>query len=125
MSILNIIWKTGPPYRLWAKGNVQLTAQVIRPLRNHVYYARIGTTGTKATQAIALKIAHGVQEFMGMEREVEFYEHELKNLQGTVVPRMHGFFRGTTIDLIVAGCMLLEFCEGPMPVNLIVRKYVV
>ncbi|KAJ7248216.1 hypothetical protein B0H12DRAFT_1020110 [Mycena haematopus] len=64
------------------------------------------------SNVVALKLAHGKEEVEEMEREAGFYENQLKDLQGTVVPKCYGFYttkvRGTPL-----GCLLLEYCSGP------------
>lgn len=61
-------------------------------------------------------MARGDQEMHSLSREAEFYENELKHLQGTVVPRSLGFFRGKECGIDV-GCLLLEYCSGFMAIT--------
>jgi hypothetical protein len=112
MSTLTLIWDPRKTYKLWASGNVHITAQVIRRIQNRVFLAHLGSAGAELTQVVAIKIARGLQELAAIETEHEFYERDLKGLQGTVVPQLHGFFRGN-IDGIDIACMLLEYCSGP------------
>jgi len=114
------------PARLWYYGNVinvHMTARIIRRLKNRVYLAHFGPRGKGPTQIVAIKIARGLQELNPIEREFNLYENDLKNLQGSVVPGLLGFFRGS-IDGIDIACLLLEFCSGPENRDHIELKYV-
>ncbi|KAJ7856708.1 hypothetical protein B0H14DRAFT_2156887, partial [Mycena olivaceomarginata] len=74
------------------------------------------------SDVIALKLVRGKEALEEMEREASFYQNQLKDLQGTVVPKCYGFYTakvgGTPI-----GCLLLEYCSGP-PVDIVRRQEV-
>lgn len=114
MSTLQLIWDSQTTYQLWSwnNGNIHYTAQLVRRIKNSVYMVRIGARGVEPTDVVAVKVARGKEEVEEMEREVGFYESQLKSLQGTVVPKCYGFYtakvQGTPI-----GCLLLEYCSGP------------
>lgn len=93
-------------------GKVHLTARIVRRLKSHVYTAHIGPRGREPTELVVLKMARGKEEFADLEREVEFYDNELRYLQGSVVPRFQGYFK-TKVDGIDLACLLLEYCSGP------------
>ncbi|KAJ6551656.1 hypothetical protein B0H19DRAFT_1031018 [Mycena capillaripes] len=114
MSTLQLIWDAKTTYQLWSwnNGNIHYTAQLVRRVKKDVYTVRIGARGVEPTDVVALKVARGKEEVEEMEWEAGFYEHQLKDLQGTVVPKCYGFYtakvHGTSL-----GCLLLEYCSGP------------
>ena len=61
---------------------------------------------------VALKWVVGAERMAGVKREASLYDNELRPLQGTVVPRFYGFFKGIIGDVEV-GCIVLEWCSGP------------
>lgn len=78
----------------------------------------------EATETIIIKSALGPDEMLLLTREAEFYSNELRSLQGTVVPKCFGFFRGK-VDGVDFGCLLLEYCSGRAPVwNMLEFKFV-
>jgi hypothetical protein len=89
--------------------------EVLRPLSPHVYLARLGICGGVFTHTIAVKIAHNEKELENMATEAKFYD-ELEPLQGSVVPRVFGFFKGD-IDGVKFGCLLMEYCSGPPKID--------
>ncbi|THU90639.1 hypothetical protein K435DRAFT_607960, partial [Dendrothele bispora CBS 962.96] len=60
---------------------------------------------------IALKTATGSAAVAALERESLFYIEHLGSLQGEVVPKHYGFFKGTK-DGVEFACMSLEYCTG-------------
>ncbi|TBU34483.1 hypothetical protein BD311DRAFT_650270 [Dichomitus squalens] len=70
-----------------------------------------GGTRIHPLRQVALKWVVGASNLGGMKREARLYEKELAPLQGTVVPRFFGFFRGFIGDVEV-GCIVLEWCGG-------------
>ncbi|KAJ7916214.1 hypothetical protein B0H13DRAFT_1998609 [Mycena leptocephala] len=94
MSTLQLIWDSQTTYQLWSwnNGNIHYTAQLVRRIKNSVYMVRIGARGVEPTDVVAVKVARGKEEVEEMEREVGFYESQLKSLQGTVVPKCYGFY---------------------------------
>ncbi|KAJ6475734.1 hypothetical protein C8R47DRAFT_1178970 [Mycena vitilis] len=115
MSTLQLILDTTTAYKLWSwdNGNMHYTAQVVRRLKNRVYMARIGAPGREPTDVIVAKIARGQEEVEEMEREAGFYHHQLKDLNGVVVPKCYGFYTAKTQGTPSFGCLLLEYCSGP------------
>ncbi|KAL0567848.1 hypothetical protein V5O48_014143 [Marasmius crinis-equi] len=67
---------------------------------------------------VILKIAIGAEKMALLEREAAVYEHHLRPLQGNVVPRFHGLYRGRAEARGTRGprdgmaCMILEYCSG-------------
>jgi hypothetical protein len=105
-------------------GNTHQTARIIKCLNNRVYTAHIGPRGMAAAEIIVVKVAFSPDEVMLLNREAEFYSNELRDLQGTVVPKFFGFFRGK-VDGADFGCLLLEYCSGRAPVwDMLEFKYV-
>lgn len=117
MATLQLLWDHRRTYDLWSwnMGNTHQTARIIKCIRNRVYTAHIGPRGMEATEAIIVKAAFGLDEMILLNREAEFYSNELRHLQGTVVPKCFGFFRGK-VDGVDLGCLLLEYCSGRAPV---------
>jgi hypothetical protein len=78
----------------------------------------------EATETIIVKAALGPDEMILLNREAEFYSNELRHLQGTVVPKCFGLFRGK-VDGVDFGCLLLEYCSGRAPVwNMLEFRFV-
>ena len=77
----------------------------------------------EATETIIIKSALGPDEMILLKREAEFYSNELRLLQGTVVPKCFGFFRGK-VDGVDFGCLLLEYCSGRAVWNMLEFKFV-
>ncbi|KAF8218273.1 hypothetical protein K438DRAFT_1747467 [Mycena galopus ATCC 62051] len=127
MSTLQIIWNTKTADAAetawsWDNRNTHYTAQIVRRIRKEVYMVRIGARGKEPIDIVALKIARGYEEVEEMEREAGFYENQLKDLQGTVVPKCYGFYTAKIRGTQALGCLLLEYCSGA-PVELLrVRK---
>ncbi|KAJ7026115.1 hypothetical protein C8F04DRAFT_966886 [Mycena alexandri] len=116
MSTLQLIWDSQTTYQMWswnqAYGKTHHTAQLVRRVKKDVYTVRIGLRGMDPTDVVAIKVAHGKEALEEMEREAGFYEHQLKSLQGTVVPKLYGFYT-TRVNGTPLGCLLLEYCSGP------------
>lgn len=75
------------------------------------------TTGSEDQQQsetldVALKIASSWYQGPWLRNEAEKYE-QMKDLQGTVIPRMHGLFHGATMDGFVT-CLVMDYI-GPAP----------
>lgn len=68
--------------------------------------------GEERVIEVALKIVVSCYFETRMRDEAEKYD-QLRELQGSVVPRMHGLFRGATTDGFVT-CLVLDFV-GPPP----------
>jgi predicted Ser/Thr protein kinase len=90
---------------------------VISRIKNHVYQAHLSTRGNSSTTTIAIKVARGLEEREYLEKEVGFYENQLLPLQGTIVPRIYGYFRGKMRGED-CGCLLMEYCTGSAPMNI-------
>jgi hypothetical protein len=117
MATLQLIWAHRRTYNLWSwsLGKIHQTARIIKCIKNNVYTAHIGPRDMEATETIIVKAALGPDEMILLNREAEFYSNELKHLQGTVVPKCFGLFRGK-INGLDFGCLLLEYCSGRTPV---------
>ncbi|KAJ7198827.1 hypothetical protein GGX14DRAFT_373805 [Mycena pura] len=113
MSTLELIWDQRTVYHLWSwnNGNIHYTAQLVRRIEKGVYMIRIGERGMEPTNVVAAKIARGKEEVEDMEREAGLYEHQLKDLQGTIVPTCYGFYTAK-VNGQSLGCLLLEYCSG-------------
>ncbi|KAG7085442.1 hypothetical protein E1B28_003003 [Marasmius oreades] len=72
---------------------------------------------------VVLKIATGSEHISLLQREASFYEDELHHLQGCVVPKYYGLYRGKLgsssprshrLDCrdAASACMILEYCSG-------------
>ncbi|KAF9267006.1 hypothetical protein L218DRAFT_920703 [Marasmius fiardii PR-910] len=76
---------------------------------------------------VVLKIATGSEQITLLQREASFYENELFHLQGSVVPRYYGLYRGKLLNFSpppqstiarsyreppTSACMILEYCSG-------------
>ncbi|KAF8899138.1 hypothetical protein BD779DRAFT_62931 [Infundibulicybe gibba] len=114
MATLEIIYDAYNVYDLWSwsMGNIHRTCWIHKAIRRRVFIARLGPRGEKPTQVIIVKNARGAEELEELTHESERYEKELKHLQGTIVPRCFGFYRGKALG-VDHGCLLLEYCTGP------------
>lgn len=114
MSTLQLLLDKSRCYDLWSweSENVHQTASVIRQLHKSVYLARIGPVAEESTETVVIKIACGEKERQNLEREFEFYMHDLYDLQGQVVPRCEGIYRGR-VNGLPFGCLVLQYCFGP------------
>ncbi|KAL7278572.1 hypothetical protein ACG7TL_007571 [Trametes sanguinea] len=64
---------------------------------------------TTLERNVICKVAYGQRRIDALLREADFYNTKLLGLQGTVVPRMHGCYRGNTEDGRTA-VLILEYC---------------
>jgi len=114
MSTLQLVWDRSRCYDLWSWESEKKhhTASVIQQLHKNVYLARIGPVAGEPTETVVIKIACGVKEQENLEREFDFYMHDLYDLQGQVVPRCEGIYRGR-VDGLPFGCLVLQYCSGP------------
>lgn len=110
MATLQLIWE-GRSYDMWSwtMGKVNQSARTMRRIRNNVYLSHIGPRGSQPTEVVITKMARGSEEVYALNREVEFYTKYLRPLQGKIVPRFLGFFKGRD-DGVELGCMILEYC---------------
>jgi hypothetical protein len=116
MTTLIFVWNPYQIHHMWSPKRyaADMRIDIISRIKNHVYQAHLGTRGNPSTTIIAIKLARGSAELEDLETEVGFYENQLLPLQGTVVPRIHGYFRGN-MGGEDFGCMLMEYCTGPTP----------
>ena len=64
------------------------------------------------TETVVIKLAYGEEEQENLKREFEFYMYDLYDLQGQVVPRCEGIYRGR-VNGLPLGCLVLQYCSGP------------
>jgi hypothetical protein len=114
MSTLQLVWDKTRCYDLWSweSEKIHQTASVIRHLHKNVYLARIGPVAEEPNETVVIKLARGEEEQENLEREFEFYMHDLHDLQGQVVPRCGGIYRGR-VNSMPLGCLVLQYCSGP------------
>ncbi|PIL31548.1 hypothetical protein GSI_06250 [Ganoderma sinense ZZ0214-1] len=65
----------------------------------------------QALREVALRWVVGEAQLDGIANEVRLYEQELVPLQGTVVPKFFGFFKGF-VGKNKVGCIVTEWCRG-------------
>ncbi|RPD55422.1 hypothetical protein L226DRAFT_562725 [Lentinus tigrinus ALCF2SS1-7] len=63
--------------------------------------------------AVVCKLAMGRTHFVSLDKEAQKYEKNLKDLQGTVIPHIYGFFTGKSFDGIT-GVLVMEDCGEPL-----------
>lgn len=114
MSTLQLVWDKTRCYDLWSweSEKIHQTASIIRHMQKNIYLAHIGPVAEEATDTVVIKLARGEKEQETLEREFEFYMHDLYHLQGQVVPRCGGIYRGR-VNGMPLGCLVLEYCSGP------------
>ncbi|KAJ7621045.1 hypothetical protein FB45DRAFT_928201 [Roridomyces roridus] len=123
MSTLELIWDAHTTYKLWSwtNGNVHYGARLIRRLdgRDNICTVRISAgalprsnTDTDADVAV-IKMAWTPDGTEALEREAQFYDAHMGQLQGRVVPRCLGHFRGKVAGKQMS-CLVLEYCP-PVP----------
>lgn len=114
MSTLQLVWDRSRRYDLWSWESQKLhqTASVIQHLHKTVYLARIGPVAEEPTETVVIKLAYGEEEQENLKREFEFYMYDLYDLQGQVVPRCEGIYRGR-VNGLPLGCLVLQYCSGP------------
>ncbi|PBL04278.1 hypothetical protein ARMGADRAFT_905691, partial [Armillaria gallica] len=87
---------------------LQFTARCGETLRRNIFRASMHPSGGQPTMVI-IKMSHTEEEFSRLQQEAKVYDKNLRNLQGTVVPKCYGLFatnnRGTK-----TGCLVLEYC---------------
>ncbi|KAF8176313.1 hypothetical protein BJ912DRAFT_1063980 [Pholiota molesta] len=59
---------------------------------------------------VVLKYSRNLQALASLEREYSFYAQQLASLQGSVIPKCFGLFKGTSCNLTL-GCLVLEHCQ--------------
>ncbi|GJE87009.1 hypothetical protein PsYK624_030920 [Phanerochaete sordida] len=81
--------------------------------RAEVWFGHLTRPGCDDINVVC-KLAEGKSGLSMLNMEAQLYATNLKNLQGTVVPRFYGFYVGTWKDLggedNLLGCILLEDC---------------
>ncbi|KAF8808003.1 hypothetical protein BYT27DRAFT_7098069 [Phlegmacium glaucopus] len=117
MSTLQLVLnKTHYDLWSWQSEGLHHTAFVIGRFRKRVYLAVIGPTGEKATDKVVIKLGWGEKEQESLQREFDFYMHDLYHLQGEVVPQCRGIYRGR-VNGLPSGCLVLQYCDGPPITN--------
>lgn len=107
-------------YNLWPLTNEHQPNQdatVIQRIGHHVYLANLVDHSHSIVQKVAIKIAYN-NELSNLQKEANFYGKELLGLQGTVVPRCLGFFRGQDEMGGFIGCLILEYCQGTIETDM-------
>ncbi|KII89954.1 hypothetical protein PLICRDRAFT_53082 [Plicaturopsis crispa FD-325 SS-3] len=117
MSTLRLIWPTFDTTCLLYSPTIgqDFTATISHTIRgdSRVHIATVNTSEAliySDQTDIIVKIATGKEGIKDLEREAGFYESDLRPLQGSVVPRCYGFFKGKVSGEYQA-CLLLEFCR--------------
>ncbi|KAJ7597381.1 hypothetical protein C8J56DRAFT_1041577 [Mycena floridula] len=90
---------------------VHQRARVTEQFQNHVHFGTIvfDDHPGSASSAVVLKIARG-RDIQRLTHEAEFYQNELRHLQGSVLPRFFGiYYKLGDVDV---ACMMLERCVG-------------
>ncbi|RDB28540.1 hypothetical protein Hypma_015944 [Hypsizygus marmoreus] len=117
MATLQLIWDhRSYDMWTWSMENTHQTAHIMKRIKNNVYLAHLGPLGAEPTHAVVVKVAQSPREMHALMTETEFYMNDLVHLQGTVVPRCYGFFKGK-VDGNEIACLLLEYCAGFAPRN--------
>ncbi|KAF9055917.1 hypothetical protein BJ165DRAFT_459281 [Panaeolus papilionaceus] len=116
MATLHLQWSRTEDYHLWAwdMGKVHHTAVVVQRVKSNMHIAQLGLAGDKEKVPVAIKLARGEAQQETLLQEYGFYTRDLKELQGTVVPKCYGFFRGR-VHGVKLGCLVLEYCFEPQP----------
>ncbi|KAF8921876.1 hypothetical protein CPB85DRAFT_4916 [Mucidula mucida] len=116
-STLELVYDRNQVIQLWSwtaspGGDSQhYTIRLQQRLRNNVYTAGMGLLGEQPTSTVIVKIARADQ-VSALDWEAELYENDLRGLQGSVVPKCYGYFKGRS-DGQALGCLVLEFCNQP------------
>ncbi|GJE91876.1 hypothetical protein PsYK624_080270 [Phanerochaete sordida] len=75
--------------------------------------------GNEYVQEVVCKYRE--KDIFGLEREANHYQHNLRELQGIVVPRFYGLYKGTRIDEYgkerTVACLILEHCQADHSVS--------
>ncbi|KAI9057563.1 hypothetical protein FKP32DRAFT_1598132 [Trametes sanguinea] len=66
-------------------------------------------TLTPRRRDVICKVAYGQRRIEALQKEADYYNTNLLSLQGTIIPRMYGCYRGDTEDGPTA-VMILEYC---------------
>ena len=72
--------------------------------------------GDSKTKEVYVKWAGDSERLSKLAHEAGLYCNDLKSLQGSVVPRCHGFFTDSVKDPKF-GILVLEMCSGTYPVE--------
>ncbi|KAH8104908.1 hypothetical protein DFH11DRAFT_1550722 [Phellopilus nigrolimitatus] len=95
-----------------------VTSQIVEDQRSSIYRATIPTHGN-----VVLKFH--LEEYRSMDdlrEEASLYTGQLKDLQGTVIPRYHGLYVGGDESQEQFVCIVLEDCGDP-PRDVFHRHY--
>lgn len=113
MATLKLRWDRFHSYTLWSwsAGSQHKTAEVVKRISSTIHTARLGPRLEAPSEVVIIKLARGEAAFEKLAREADIYTNELRHLQGTVVPKFYGFYKGK-VDGIDLGCMILEYCSG-------------
>ncbi|RPD54253.1 hypothetical protein L227DRAFT_355484 [Lentinus tigrinus ALCF2SS1-6] len=83
------------PFNVFAAGLTELLQETDDV---DVFRSVITTLEDSSFRFLAVcKVAYGFEEVEALEREVGFYQRELRHLQGKYIPRLFGYFVGTTV----------------------------
>ncbi|KIK70565.1 hypothetical protein GYMLUDRAFT_972691 [Collybiopsis luxurians FD-317 M1] len=117
MSTLQLIDTDKNIYELWSWApsdvrdqKVILTDQQLST-RGNVVIGYLGPRDQESRVAVVAKLARQ-SSLHSLEKEYEMYETKLKRLQGHVVPRCYGLFKGINSNGEGMACLLLEYCIG-------------
>jgi hypothetical protein len=113
MSSLLVKFDCSNELTLWYCHGGPVTQQhaVIRKrLTDNAFLAQAGLRGEEPTKYVILKL--GREASVGdIQREADFYDQDLFHLQGKVIPKLYGLYKGKDGKHDVA-CLLLEYCSG-------------
>ncbi|KAF8951872.1 hypothetical protein BDZ97DRAFT_1769180 [Flammula alnicola] len=74
-----------------------------------IHFATVGPVMEECTHKMFLKLARDERANDVLKHEYEMYNTHLIHLQGTVIPRCYGYFKGKHKGKTV-GCLVLEIC---------------
>ncbi|KAF5392535.1 hypothetical protein D9757_002319 [Collybiopsis confluens] len=127
MSTLQMIDTEGDVMNMWSWQSTAVTHQTARMttqrLSAKVVVVYKGPQGREPTEAVVAKFARA-NKIHALEKEHRVYETRLNHLQGRVVPRCYGLYKGKNKYGEEVACLLLEYCIGSPGYSLEDRKYV-
>lgn len=80
---------------------------------SQVFRATLTSSNDKTPLDVVCKIVYGGRAIRRLRTEAGYYCHQLKQVQGTYVPRFRGLFEGETDEGLTA-CLVLDYCGKPL-----------